>query len=294
MTSPAPDPTGKRAQLSAARVAFGVALAAALTIGVLKSSSTPDNPQQPAIATGCPDSLPGALVIRFATSTTAGIIRDTVSHPVVVCGDSAFVYRLQAHPEAGSGPLAILSPPDTTSVPESVAQLARGADSLHWYLPKSSPALVTTGLYMLAVPAVRASGITLDSTQYANYQVPLVETHDAIPVDTVILGKGLKNGPLAVWAVMGENSAGNALVPHYYYRPARGTRMRTLETSWAGSCWGGDPWTQCAANGGTIATRTTTSWLAEWLPQIIPRSQTVLDLTLIRSTSYMSPTLSGP
>lgn len=293
MTTPVTDPTGKRAKLRASSAALLV-IAAAIVAVTIKPPPPPPvvTPPPATTATGCPDSLPGAVVIRFATASTAGISRDTASHPVVVCGDSAMVYRLQAHPETGSGPLAILSPPDTTSVPESIASLIRGADSLHWYLPRSSPAIATTGLYQLAVAAVQSAGIALDSAARVNLQIPIVETLDTVPIDTVPLGKGLRDGPLPVWAVMGENSAATALVPHYYYRPARGTRLRTMLVMWAGSCWGGDPWAACAANGGTIPTRTVTSWLAEWLPQIVPRSQAVLDLTLIRGSA--SPTLSAP
>jgi len=281
MTSPAPDPTGKRAKLTASRVAFWLSVTAAITFGVLKSPSTSSSTSSspPATATGCPDSTPGAVVIHVATVTPAGIVRDTLSPPVVVCGPASLAYNLQAHPEGlvnTSSPV-ILAPPDSLSrTPEVHAGLLNGPDSHHWIVDSYSDtaALSREGLYGLAVDAVLASGVTLDSAQRVNNQVPIVESGDTT-----------STGALPVWWVTSQ----------MYYRPARGTLARTLVNSWRNVCVAGDPVLYCSPGTASMTgDYPINAWYAGWLDNIIPRASTVLELTLLRTTGYVAPSLVPP
>jgi len=160
MTSPAPDPNGKRAQLSAARVAFGAAVIAALAIGVLRSPNTQPPPiTTPPVttATGCPTTSTGAIVVRFVDATTSGVVPRADLTPLVICGARPIAYAMQTYVQwvaAGpcpcrNGPVndtttnpfdkIILSPADTSaSAFGPLDSMVARKDSTHWTLPDSA------------------------------------------------------------------------------------------------------------------------------------------------------------
>lgn len=160
----APDPTGKRGKLTAARIGLSGALAAAIAAGVLLVQGGPTPPAPvipPTTATaaqyGCPASTPGALVLRFADSTSAGLVQRTDVGQVVVCGPAllpsamkTYVNWVAAGPcPCRNGPVSdtttnpydkiILSPADTSAVAwDAPGSLLTTADSLHWIAPASA------------------------------------------------------------------------------------------------------------------------------------------------------------
>lgn len=237
-------------------------------------------------ALGCPSSAPGALVVRVARLTPTGAGIDTSVAPTIVCGPARMAWSLMAHPQGseirpspgGVAPYSVIySPPDSTPGPHEVnATLLRGIDTRHWIVDTlDAHALDRQGMQDLAINALLASGVKLDTMALANSQVPLVETFDTTAA-----------GTLPVWRVGASGQP--------FARPARGTWGRTVLEAETGACWGGDPWPQCAQNGGTIATRTPGSWAAEWPSKVIPPTQTVLDLALVVAGGYVIPTLTAP
>jgi len=152
MTTPTPPAGSTRPGnkgLLAATTALAAALAVALATGVVKSPSTPPAVTQ---VTGCPSSLPGGVVVRYADATdTAGVVARGDIAPVVICGSNAIAYAMYTYIEwvnAGACPCrngavsdttsnpfsrVILSPADTSATlwdnPDSA--LAR-IDSSHW------------------------------------------------------------------------------------------------------------------------------------------------------------------
>lgn len=247
---------------------------------------------------GCPDSLSNALIIRFANATVNGISRDTVTKPVVICGPTLFVYNLMAHPEGGplvglTGNFGVLSPPDTSKwVAESIAPLTQGVDVNHWLIPNSSY-LASTGLYNLTISAVKNAGIQVDPTQFTNFQIPIIETNDTI------LDGATPAVTLPVWTVPMTNTGGK-IVPNFYYRPARGLRIRTMLTAEGRNvCIPNNVVLYCSpgvTTGMYGSYNADTEWWKGWLSNIIPPTQTSLDVTVIQTSGVGLPmwTLSAP
>lgn len=99
---------------------------------------------------GCPDSLPNAVVLRFADQKAAGPSpRDDIA-PLVMCGSSGLALAMQTYVawesgtpcpcNSGAGPdtttnpysKVILAPPDTAKAWQPIDSMRVRADSTHW------------------------------------------------------------------------------------------------------------------------------------------------------------------
>jgi hypothetical protein len=243
-----------------ALAAATAALLAALTVWVSagKPKYTPHSSAVDTLAAvhqwQCPDSLPNALVVDYYRIADMRVAGDTLFYPtsknapVVLCGPSAMIRQIVAHPEAGHGSAAVVNAPDSTMTAYVVPSLT--VQGGHIIAPHGDAA---RGLDTLVKRMLALSGVSIDS---AGQYMAIAERADS--------GR--------MWATPGAG------VPVWVrYQPARGTRERTSLVENAGACWGGDPWIECQANGGTRPARTPTSWLKEW-------SDTVSDLS--RSSVY--------
>jgi len=287
MTTPVTDPTGKRAKLKASSLALA-AIAAMIVAVTVKSPNVPPPPPPPPVDTTrvdstpkdtttpvdtthapppvgtvdtlaavhqwqCPITAPEAIVVDIRDLSTIRVAGDTVSYrpvvlrpasstsaPLVLCGPATMIRQVLTHPEAGHGAVAILSPPDSATTSYVVPSLT--VVNGHVIAPSNAAALSRAGLTTLVATAINAwKPGTVDTAQrYAHFAI----SSAADSTHAYVLQSVLR------------------------YVPAVGTRARTQETEVAGSCWGGDPWGQCAANGGAIAARTATSWLAAYNPAI--------------------------